>query len=108
MKFDIQQLFKALSDPSRLKIFHTLMIVSVALPIGRIATEFNMSRQGVTKHIKILEMAGLIKISNQGRERFCQANPFALEEFVKWLKVYDEFWNQSLSNLASYLENKET
>lgn len=108
MNKKVARLFKALSDPSRMKIFHSLVLVSTALSITQISTEFNMSRQGVTKHIKILEDAKLIKISNQGRERFCKANPKALNEVKKWLAFYDKFWDNSLSNLSDFLEKKKT
>ena len=98
--------FKALSDPSRLNIFHSLMIISSTLTINQISSDFNMSRQGVTKHIKILENAGLINIKTMGRERFCKANPIALQEFKKWLNFYEQFWDDSISKLSDYLEEK--
>ena len=103
----VATLFKALSDTSRLKIFHSLVVASAALSITQISTDFNMSRQGVTKHIKILEDAKLIKIRTKGRERFCQANPKKLKVVKAWLAFYDEFWDQSMSNLSDYLEKKE-
>ena len=104
MHHKISTLFKALSDPSRMKIFHSLVLVSSALSISQITTDFNMSRQGVTKHIKILEKAALIDISIVGRERYCTANPSTLKEFKKWLNFYEQFWDDSLSNLSSYLD----
>lgn len=102
----VSALFKALSDPSRMKIFHSLMVISSALSISQITTEFNMSRQGVTKHIKILEKAELIQIKVVGRERFCKANPVSLKEVEKWLHFYDKFWDDSLSNLSEHLGEK--
>ena len=105
MNKKVATLFKALSDPSRMTIFHSL-VVSTALSISQISTDFNMSRQGVTKHIKILEEAKLIKISTKGRERFCEANPLALKEVKKWLAFYDKFWDNSISNLSDYLDKK--
>ncbi len=106
MNKKVATLFKALSDPSRMTIFHSLVVVSTALSISQISTDFNMSRQGVTKHIKILEEAKLIKISTKGRERFCEANPLALKEVKKWLAFYDKFWDNSISNLSDYLDKK--
>ena len=107
MEDKISILFKALSDSSRLKIFHSLVVASSVLSISQITTEFNMTRQGVTKHIKILESADLINISTNGRERFCEANPKKLEEVKKWLHFYETFWDNSLSNLSSYLNESE-
>lgn len=55
-----------------------------------------MTRQGVTKHIKTLEEAGLVTIDAQGRERFCNANSKPLKEINKWLQFYSQFWDDSL------------
>lgn len=107
MQNNVSLLFKALSDPSRMKIFHSLVVLSTVLSISQITTNFNMSRQGVTKHLKILEKASLIDISVMGRERYCKANPEALLEFKKWLSFYEQFWDSSLSNLSSYLDEPE-
>ena len=65
-----------------------------------------MSRQGVTKHLKILESAGLIHIQSQGRERFCIADAKPLQEISGWLKFYEQFWDRSLDNLGNYLKNQ--
>lgn len=99
--------FKALADPSRLRIFHSLMIISSSLSISQIGIDFNMTRQGVTKHIKILEQANLISISSVGRERFCKAEPNKLKEIKQWLEFYDKFWDSSLSNLGDYLDSSD-
>ena len=62
-----------------------------------------MTRQGVTKHIKTLEEAGLVNINAQGRERFCNANPKELKEINKWLEFYEQFWTDKLDNLEQFL-----
>lgn len=99
-------LFKALSDSSRMKIFHSLVVVSTALSISQITTDFEMSRQGVTKHIKILEKADLVQITTKGRERYCTANPESLKALKSWLSFYESFWDTSLGNLGRYLDKK--
>jgi len=106
MQDRITTLFKAIADPTRREIFHALVIASSALSITQIANQFDMSRQGVTKHIKTLEEAGLIHLDNKGRERFCNANAKPLKEVNKWLKFYEQFWDNSLENLGDYLDNK--
>jgi len=80
MQDRITKLFKAIADPTRREIFHALVIASSALSITEISNQFEMSRQGVTKHIKTLEDAGLVNLANQGRERFCNANAKPLKE----------------------------
>ena len=67
-----------------------------------------MTRQGVTKHIKTLEDAGLVNIDTQGRERFCNANPKELQEVNKWLKFYETFWDDKLQDLGNYLDSKDS
>lgn len=103
MQDNITKLFKAVADPTRREIFHALIIASSTLSISQIANQFDMSRQGVTKHIKTLEEAGLITLNNKGRERFCYANAKPLSELNKWLKFYEQFWDDSLDNLDNYL-----
>ncbi|MCK8479300.1 ArsR/SmtB family transcription factor [Psychroserpens algicola] len=106
MQDKITQVFKAIADPTRREIFHALVIASSALSITQIASQFDMSRQGVTKHIKTLEGAGLVSLDTQGRERFCNANAKPLKEINKWMTFYEQFWDDSLENLGSYLDDK--
>ncbi|WP_242117180.1 ArsR/SmtB family transcription factor [Aestuariivivens sediminicola] len=106
MQDKITKLFKAISDPTRRDIFHALVIATSALSISQISNQFDMTRQGVTKHIKTLEEAGLLKIQIQGRERFCLAKPGELEAINKWLKFYEQFWDNHLDRLADYLDHQ--
>jgi DNA-binding transcriptional ArsR family regulator len=108
MQDNITKLFKAIADPTRRDIFHALVFTSAALSITQISNQFEISRQGVTKHIKTLEDAGLVNINSQGRERFCNANAKPLEEVNKWLKYYEQFWDNSMQNLGDYLDNKNS
>lgn len=108
MQDKITKLFKAIADPTRRDIFHALVLASTALSITQISTQFDMSRQGVTKHIKTLEEAGLVCINAQGRERFCNANPKQLQEVNKWVKFYEQFWDDSLQKLSGYLDDKNS
>ncbi len=100
------RIFKAIADPTRREIFHALILASVALPITQIASNFEISRQGVTKHIKTLEEAGLVEIHTQGRERFCKANAEPLTQINHWLQFYAQFWDQSLVKLGKHLDKK--
>ncbi|MBU3822078.1 metalloregulator ArsR/SmtB family transcription factor [Flavobacteriaceae bacterium XHP0103] len=108
MQDKITKLFKAIADPTRRDIFHALILASTALSITQISNQFDISRQGVTKHIKTLEEAGLVNIDTQGRERFCYANAKPLKEVNKWIQFYSQFWDDSLQNLGNYLDNKTT
>ncbi|MDO5970130.1 metalloregulator ArsR/SmtB family transcription factor [Flavivirga aquimarina] len=106
MQDKITKLFKAIADPTRRDIFHALVIATSALSITQISNQFEISRQGVTKHIKTLQEAGLVVIDAQGRERFCNANTKPLQEINKWLQFYSQFWDNSLQNLGNYLNSK--
>ncbi|SEK51742.1 transcriptional regulator, ArsR family [Aquimarina amphilecti] len=106
MQDKITKILKAISDPTRREIFHALVIAATALPITEISSQFEMSRQGVTKHLKTLETAGLIEINAIGRERFCKADTQPLKEINKWLKFYEQFWDNALGNLGDYLDQK--
>lgn len=103
MQDKITKLFKAIADPTRRDIFHALVITSSALSITQISNQFEISRQGITKHIKTLEAANLVTIDNKGRERYCYANAKPLKELNKWMKFYEQFWDDSLENLDQYL-----
>ncbi|GJM35878.1 MAG: transcriptional regulator [Saprospiraceae bacterium] len=105
-KDKINKIFKVIADPTRREIFHILMIATTALSITQISEQFEISRQGVTKHIKLLEEAGLVRTIEQGRERFCEANPTPLNEIKNWLAVYDKFWDTKLRKLDDYLNRK--
>ncbi len=106
MQDNITKLFKAIADPTRREIFHALVLATSALSITQISTQFDMSRQGVTKHIKILNDAGLVKMKEDGRNRFCFADPKPLKEVNKWIQFYSQFWENNLSNLENYLNTK--
>lgn len=106
MQDRITRIFKAIADPTRREIFHALVVAATALPITQVSGRFDISRQGVTKHLKTLEDAGLIQISSKGRERFCLANTKPLEEVSQWLKFYEQFWDGAIGNLDTYLGNK--
>ena len=100
----IDQIFKAIADPTRREIFHVLVVASAALSITQITEQFDISRQGVTKHIKTLQVAGLVSIASEGRERYCTAEPKNLRAISVWLSFYDSFWQDALDNLEDHLD----
>ncbi len=107
MQDKIDKIFKAIADPTRREILHALVVASVALPITDISAKFDISRQGVTKHIRILEEAELVEITKKGRERIVFANPSSLKTVSEWLQFYEQFWDGSIKGLVDYLDNKE-
>ena len=103
---EIDQIFKAIADPTRREILNALVVASVALPITEISAQFDISRQGVTKHIKILEDANLVEIKKNGREQLIYPNPKSLKAVNDWLKFYESFWDDNLKSLVNYLDSK--
>jgi len=104
MPNQLNKIFKSIADPTRREIFHMLIVASTALSITQIADHFDISRQGVTKHLKLLEQAGLLDIITRGRERYCLANAGPLKEIKDWIMYYEQFWDDKLSRLEKYLE----
>ena len=106
MQDKINKVFKAIADPTRREILHALVVASVALPITQIADQFQISRQGVTKHIKTLEGAGLVNVNKNGREKMVFANLKPLKGVQDWLSLYDQLWDEELKDLSNYLDQK--
>ena len=107
MQDNITKILKAIADPTRRELFHALVIAATAMPITQVSAQFNMTRQGVTKHLKTLEGAGLISITTSGRERFCKAEATPLQEVRDWLRFYEQFWDTTLNQLSDFLDQKE-
>jgi len=98
-------LFYALSDPTRRQILR--MIKEGTLTIGELADPFKMSLAAISKHIKILEKAKLLKRQKIGRIHECSFNPEALKTAEECIKFYTTFWNDSLDAFADELESKK-
>lgn len=107
MSDKLNRVFKAISDPTRREIFNVLAIAGTALSLTQVSGQFDISRQGITKHIEILKEAGLVEIKVSGREKYCLANPKPLKGIVNWVNHYDQFWDQTLNNLTHFLDEKK-
>lgn len=105
MKIDI--IFKAIADSNRRQIFN-LLVIGGALSITAIAAEFKMTRQGVTRHINKLEKAGLLVVTNSGRNRIYEANIKPLKEVSNWVEYHNKFWNNKLNKLESFLSEDKS
>lgn len=72
-----------------------------------VAASFDTALNAVTKHLKLLERAGLIERRKQGREVFISFRPEPLREVSKWMHHYECFWNESLSAFEDHFKNKK-
>lgn len=105
-KYMRRDVFQAIADPTRREIIN--VISQHPLNLNSVAETFDMSRQAVSKHIKILTECGLIVIKQQGRERYCEAKLQKLNEVSDWVEQYRKFWNNKLDALENYLEQLQS
>lgn len=103
----LNRVFRTLADPSRRRII-ALLREAGELKVGDLAEAFAMSLNGVSKHLKVLEKAGLIQRRVEGREHWIRVNFEALQEPYEWLHFYHHFWSGRLDSLIDYVtSNKE-
>ena len=93
--------FAALADPTRRAILARLALGETS--VTELAAPFAMSLPAVSKHLKVLERAGLIARSRAAQRRPCRIEPAALKHVDDWLDRYRRFWEQSLDRLDDYL-----
>ena len=93
--------FAALADPTRRAILARL--ASGETSVSELAEPFDMSLPAVSKHLKVLERAGLIVRGREAQWRPCRIEPRALKEVDDWLERYRRFWEQSFDRLDDYL-----
>jgi DNA-binding transcriptional ArsR family regulator len=94
--------FSALADPTRRAILARL--VSGEVSVTELAEPFAMSLPAVSKHLKVLERAGLIARSREAQWRPCRLEAGPLKDAADWLEHYRRFWEQSFDRLADYLD----
>lgn len=93
--------FAALADPTRRAILARL--ASGEATVTELAAPFHMSLPAVSKHLKVLERAGLIERGREAQWRPCRLRPEALKEVDDWVEQYRAQWEQRLDRLEDYL-----
>ena len=94
-------IFAALADPTRRAILSRLALG--ALSVTELAQPFQMSLPGISKHLKVLENAGLISRGRDAQWRPCQLEAAPLKDAANWIEEYRRFWEASLDRLDDYL-----
>lgn len=97
-----RDVFQAIADPTRREIIS--MVARQSLNLNAIAENFNVSRQAISLHVKILTECGLITITQNGRERYCVAKLSKLNEVAGWVEQYRQFWDKKFDSLETYLD----
>lgn len=96
----------ALADPTRRAILHRLAAGEAS--VSDLAKPFRMSLPAVSKHLKVLERAGLIARGREAQWRPCRLQPAPLKDVAAWLEGYRQFWEQSFDRLEAYLQELQT
>ena len=95
--------FSALADPTRRAILARL--ASGEASVGELAAPFDMSLPAVSKHLKVLERAGLVATGREAQWRPCRLEAGPLKDASDWLEHYRRFWEESLDRLDAYLRD---
>ncbi|TND07237.1 MAG: ArsR family transcriptional regulator [Bacteroidetes bacterium] len=92
-----RDVFQAIADPTRREIIN--LIAHQSLTPNAVADSFDVSRQAISKHIKILTECGILVIKQQGRERLCSVRADKLDEVSDWLDKFRKIWEQRFDRL---------
>lgn len=101
----LDRVFSALADPTRRAILSRLM--EGRQTVGKLAEPFEITPSGFSKHLRVLERAGLLQQQKRGRERICEVRVEPLQEAMTWLETHRRMWNASLDSFAAYAENRQ-
>lgn len=101
----LDAVFTAVADATRRSILDRLR--SGALTVTELAEPYRMSLNAVSKHVKTLERAGLIRREIRGREHSCRLNAARFKDAMNWMSYYSEFWSDRLDALEKHLTDKQ-
>jgi DNA-binding transcriptional ArsR family regulator len=96
--------FQALADPTRRAVLDLLR--RGGQPAGQIASAFPVSRPAISKHLRLLRRAHLVREHRQGRHRVYQLNPEPLRAVDSWIEQYRVFWATNLNQLKAFVESE--
>jgi DNA-binding transcriptional ArsR family regulator len=97
----LSSIFSALADPTRRAIVARL--ASGEASVGELSQPFQMSKPGISKHLKVLERAGLIAKTREAQWRLCRLEAAPLREVADWMEPYRRFWDESFGRLDEHL-----
>jgi DNA-binding transcriptional ArsR family regulator len=103
---ELNSIFHALGDATRRRMLRELS--AGERTVSELAEPFAISLAGASKHIKVLESAGLIRREVRGRTHVCRLDPGPLESADQWLRYYERFWTGSLDRLEQLLRDDDT
>ncbi len=95
----LDAVFHALADPTRRAILRSL--ARAPLSVSELAAPFDMSLVAASKHIKVLERAGLVRRQVRGRTHICHLDARPMHGGMEWMRHYEKFWNRRLDDLEA-------
>jgi DNA-binding transcriptional ArsR family regulator len=98
-----RDVFQAIADPNRRAILG--LLAKKNHTVNGLAENFDISRPAISRHMKILTECGLVVVTQQGRERFCEVKIEKLDEVADWVKVYRKVWDERFDKLEVYLDS---
>ena len=102
---ELDDTFAALSDPTRRAILARLALGEATAT--ELAEPFDISQPAISRHLRVLEEASLIRREWQGKHHVCRLDPRALREADEWFEFYRSFWTGALDRLGEYIGKKE-
>jgi DNA-binding transcriptional ArsR family regulator len=101
----LDHVFQALTDPTRRHMLRSL--AARERTVSELAEPFRMSLAAASKHVRVLERAGLVRRTVQGRTHFCRIDPRPLSDAADWLRFYERLWGERLDALEALLRHPD-
>lgn len=99
-----EAVFRCIADPTRRRILRLLRDGESS--VGNLAENFRMSRPAISKHLRVLESAGLVVARSEGTSRILMLDARPLRVVHDWLQDYEAYWSETLKDLKRYVEAK--
>lgn len=101
---ELDLVFGALADPTRRALLARLALGEAT--VGQLAEPFHISRPGISKHLRVLERAGLVRRTPEGRMSRCELDAEPMLNVAEWVERYRKFWETQLDQLKDYVEQE--
>lgn len=102
----LNHLFSALADPTRRAMLGRL--AQKQMTVKELSAPFSISKPAISKHLKILERAGLLRRDVDGRVHHCQLQVGPLRDAADWVSHFEQFWNDKFDALEEFLHEEDT